>query len=322
MKNYEEMAQNVLRRIDEYENEKRIRRTKITKAAASVTPVCAAAVIGIGLWKGGVLTPEQDQLISSTGDNAAYDVIVPEETVLQDITDPFREEKAYDAPVTTADTTEISVSAATQSGEEITEVSRNDDPASGGDIPEADLSVPDKTPAPRNEQPVMTKPAVQQTSPAVQNPVPPVQTAPPVQNTEPPVQTAPAAGSRYMWCIAVSSLEWNGTVYHDNDMAKVSAYTQDRYIGRVGDFEGVYGGADVHPSYRIAPEDSVYTVKGTDDVLLVVKADSDSPYGAVIVMSSSDWSLEKYEPWRLDPYYIDPDTPDDPAVYFGLAEYN
>jgi hypothetical protein len=79
MKNYEEMAQNVLRRIDEYENEKRIRRAKITKAAASVTPVCAAAVIGIGLWKGGVLTPEQDQLISSTGDNAAYDVIVPEE---------------------------------------------------------------------------------------------------------------------------------------------------------------------------------------------------------------------------------------------------
>ncbi|MBR6242119.1 MAG: hypothetical protein IKQ90_01345, partial [Ruminococcus sp.] len=203
MKNYEEMAQNVLRRIDEYENEKRIRRAKITKAAASVTPVCAAAVIGIGLWKGGVLTPEQDQLISSTGDNAAYDVIVPEETVIQDITDPFREEKAYDAPVTTADTTAISeteVSAATQSGEEITEVSRNNDPASGGDIPEADLSVPDKTPAERNEQPVMTKPAVQQTSPAVQN------TVPPVQNTEPPVQTVPDTGSRYMWCIAGSSI--------------------------------------------------------------------------------------------------------------------
>ena len=32
--------------------------------------------------------------------------------------------------------------------------------------------------------------------------------------------------------------------YYDNDMANVSAYTRDRYLGKVGDFEGVYGGAD------------------------------------------------------------------------------
>lgn len=151
-------------------------------------------------------------------------------------------------------------------------------------------------------------------APAVQTEAPVQQTTPPVQQTEPASQSNPAEqtvpnnGGHFMWCIVGSTIELNGFTYYDNDMANVSAYTRDRYLGKVGDFEGVYGGADVHSNYRIAPEDSVYAVKGTNDVLLVVKADSNSPYGAIIVMSNSNWSLEKYEPERLDPNYVDPNA--------------
>ena len=76
MKNYEDMAKDVLHRIDEYENERKMKRAKMTKVAASVTPVCAAAVVGVGLWKGGALTPHNDQLISSTVESTASDVIL------------------------------------------------------------------------------------------------------------------------------------------------------------------------------------------------------------------------------------------------------
>lgn len=73
MKNYEEMSKDVLDRIDEYETERKIKRAKITKIAASVTPVCAAAVVGVGLWKGGILTTEHDQFVVSNVETTVSD---------------------------------------------------------------------------------------------------------------------------------------------------------------------------------------------------------------------------------------------------------
>lgn len=58
----------------------------------------------------------------------------------------------------------------------------------------------------------------------------------------------------------------------------------------------------------------------TTDVLFVVKADAND-YRSIIVMCSFDWSLEKYEPERQEPGYIDPNTPDDP-LYYGFPVYN
>ena len=63
MRDREEMLRDLHRRMDEYESERRMKRAKMAKVAASVTPVCAAAVVGVGLWKGGALTPHNDQLI-------------------------------------------------------------------------------------------------------------------------------------------------------------------------------------------------------------------------------------------------------------------
>lgn len=76
MKQHEEMLKDLHRRMDEYEADQRAKRAKITKVAASVTPVCAAAVVGVGLWKGGVLTPHNDQFISSTIESTASDEIL------------------------------------------------------------------------------------------------------------------------------------------------------------------------------------------------------------------------------------------------------
>lgn len=65
MKKREDMINDIHRRIDEYETEKKLKRAKNTKIITSVTPVCAVAVVGLGLWKSGVLTPAHYQTISS-----------------------------------------------------------------------------------------------------------------------------------------------------------------------------------------------------------------------------------------------------------------
>lgn len=320
MKKREEMIMDLHRRMDEYESERRMKRAKVTKVAASVTPVCAAAVVGVGLWKGGALTPHNDQLIASTVESTASDVILSADNDTSADKhsannnnadrngEPTTSVSATDQQTATADTT---IPRVTENGENAIE----DNGADNASV-EENTPVADDRGAPVSDNSTITNTESQRATeaPAVQTEAPVQQTTPPVQQTEPASQSYPAEqtvpnnGGHFMWCIVGSTIELNGFTYYDNDMANVSAYTRDRYLGKVGDFEGVYGGADVHPSYRIAPEDSVYAVKGTNDVLLVVKADSNSPYGAIVVMSNSNWSLEKYEPERLDPKYVDPNA--------------
>ena len=320
MKKREEMLRDLHRRMDEYESERRMKRAKMTKVAASVTPVCAAAVVGVGLWKGGVLTSNHDQLINSTVESTASDVILSSDNDTSADKHSANNNNAdrNGEPTTSESTTDRQVATSnaaiprtTENGENVIEDSGANNASVEENTPVADdrgALVSD------NSTITNTEPQRATEAPAVQTEAPVQQTTPPVQQTEPasqsnPVeQTVPNNGGHFMWCIVGSTIELNGFTYYDNDMANVSAYTRDRYIGKVGDFEGVYGGADVHSNYRIAPEDSVYAVKGTNDVLLVVKADSNSPYGAIVVMSNSNWSLEKYEPERLDPNYVDPNA--------------
>lgn len=312
MKKHEEMIMDLHRRMDEYESERRMKRAKMAKVAASVTPVCAAAVVGVGLWKGGVLTSNHDQLISSTVESTASDVTLSADKHSDNNkNNTVRNAEPATERQTEPETADTTIPRTTENGENVIE----DSGANNASV-EANTPVADDRVAPISDNSTITNDESQRAtdSPAVQTEAPIQQTTPPVQQTEPATQSNPAEqtvpnnGGHFMWCIVGSTIELNGFTYYDNDMANVSAYTRDRYLGKVGDFEGVYGGADVHPSYRIAPEDSVYAVKGTNDVLLVVKADSNSPYGAIVVMSNSNWSLEKYEPERLDPNYVDPNA--------------
>lgn len=52
MKNYDEMAKDVLRQIGEYESQQRNRRIVMKKAIIPVCCVCLVALLGIGLWQG------------------------------------------------------------------------------------------------------------------------------------------------------------------------------------------------------------------------------------------------------------------------------
>lgn len=116
-----------------------------------------------------------------------------------------------------------------------------------------------------------------------------------------------------MFNIAISTLEWNKTTYRYNDTANSAAYTKKEYLGKVSEFNSNCTG---HQNHHISPDDSVFTVKETNDVLFVAKAD-----GTIVIMSSPEWSLEKYEPERLNPDYIAPDSSNDiPTGINGLCQ--
>lgn len=54
MKSYEEMAQNALDRIGDYETEQKNRRKTVTRIAVPALSICLAAMFGIGAWQSGL----------------------------------------------------------------------------------------------------------------------------------------------------------------------------------------------------------------------------------------------------------------------------
>ena len=307
MKNYEDMAKDVLHRIDEYENERKMKRAKITKVAASVTPVCAAAVVGVGLWKGGALTPHNNQLISSTVESTASDVILSADNdtsadkhSANNSTDRNGESatsvSTADRQTATADTT---IPRATENGKNVVDDSGADNASVEANTPVSD----DKSvPASDNNANNNTESQRATEAPAVQTEAPVQQTTPPVQQTEPATQSAPAEQTApdivgdNMWCIFRSTIEWNGITYNDNDTVDASAYSRDRYIGKVSEFGGDHQN---NSGYRVNPDDDVYTTKENTHVLIVVKAN-----GTMIAMTN---------PAYLDGVVFTPHTEDIPC---------
>ncbi len=55
MKNYEEMAADVFRRIDEYQIKKRQKKQRTMRIAVPAVCCCVAVAIGAGMWQGGLL---------------------------------------------------------------------------------------------------------------------------------------------------------------------------------------------------------------------------------------------------------------------------
>ncbi|SFY11639.1 hypothetical protein [Ruminococcus sp. XPD3002] len=296
MKKREEMLRDLHRRMDEYESERRMKRAKMAKVAASVTPVCAAAVVGVGLWKGGVLTSNHDQLINSTVESTASDVIVSADNdssadkhsantknTANKNGEPTTSESTADRQVATSD---AAIPRTTENGENVIEDSDADNASVEANTPVADdrgALVSD------NSTITNTEPQRATEAPAVQTEAPVQQTTPPVQQTEPASQSVPdnsgnpSNGGSNMWCLFRCTIEWNGVTYNDNTEINASAYTQDKYIGKVSDFKGEYKDSI---NYLIHPDDSVYTTKENPYVLLVVKAEPFPFYGSVIAMTN------------------------------------
>ena len=313
MKKHEEMLRDLHRRMDEYESERRMKRAKMTKVAASVTPVCAAAVVGVGLWKGGVLTSNNDQLINSTVESTASDVIVSADNDssadkhsanTKNTTNkngkPTTSESAADRQTATADTT---IPRVTENGKNVVDGSGADNASVEANTPVSDdksVLASDNNANTNNESQRTTEAPVQQTTP-------------PVQQTEPATQSVPAEQtapdkSGMLWCIFGSSIEWNGITYYDNTTIDAPAYTQDKYIGKVSEFKGEYNDSG---SYLIDPDDSVYTTKENPYVLIVVKAEPYPFYGSIIAMTN---------PAYLDGVVYKPHTEDVP--YEDIPAYN
>lgn len=66
MKSYEEMAQNALHRIGDYEMEQKRQKKSVTKIAAPVAGFCLAALLGIGAWQSGLF--QTDTPLVDAGD--------------------------------------------------------------------------------------------------------------------------------------------------------------------------------------------------------------------------------------------------------------
>ena len=294
MKKHEEMIMDLHRRMDEYESERRMKRAKMTKVAASVTPVCAAAVVGVGLWKGGVLTSNHDQLINSTVESTASDVIVSADNdssadkhsantknTTNKNGEPTTSESAADRQVATSDAT---IPHTAENGENVIEDSGADNASVEANTPVADdksSPVSDNNENTNNESQRTTE------APAVQTEAPVQQTTPPVQQTEPatqivPTETGNSSEGNHSPIIYFCKLEWNGLTFCVNDQINATGYTRDQYIGKVSEFEGVYSDAY---GYLVSPADSVYTTTENAYVLIVIKTD-----GTMIAMTSPAYS--------------------------------
>lgn len=287
MKKREEMIMDLHRRMDEYESERRMKRAKMAKVAASVTPVCVAAVVGVGLWKGGVLTSNHDQLINSTVESTASDVILSADKHSDNNkNNTVRNAEPATERQTEPETADTTIPRTTENGENVIEDSGAENASVEDNTPVADDRV-----APVSDNSTITNNESQRAtdSPAVQTEAPVQQTAPPVQRTEPAAQSVPdnsgntSNGGSNMWCLFRCTIEWNGVTFNDNTEIDASEYTQDKYIGKVSDFKGEYKDSI---NYLIHPDDSVYTSKENPYVLLIVKTEPFPHYGSVIAMTN------------------------------------
>ncbi|MBR1432425.1 hypothetical protein [Ruminococcus sp.] len=275
MKTYDEMKENVFRRIEDIEAEKKRKRKIYTRTAAAVAPLCAAGAAVFTLWGGGAFGKGTDAVeVLSLG------TVAEAESRTAAVSESIMTVRTH----TTLLKTDSTAKTVTEKAEATSVHEVQPDTEEKSD--EEEMTTAESTTAPRattGERNVITN----------SNDVPTATTA-----VETP--TAPPAN---LWCISVSSISYNGTDYHDSTV-NISAFTQDRYIGRVSDFAGSYGDT---VNYRINSGDSVYTVKETPDLLLVVKADSSSIYGSVIPMCSSSFSGDSYGYGSLVPNLTIPD---------------
>ena len=78
MKNYNEMANDVFRRIGEYETQKRNRRKLMKKVILPICCFCLVALLGIGLWQGDYFSKTPSSQLEDSTVIGEVDYIEPE----------------------------------------------------------------------------------------------------------------------------------------------------------------------------------------------------------------------------------------------------
>ena len=109
MKKYEEMTEEVFQRMDAYEAERRRKKRMALRAAAVVSPLCLALLIGAGVWKGGLGDGRSDKFSAKDSGNA---VVTEENTSKEEIVTV--EQESVNTAQTTADKVTATQQTATQ----------------------------------------------------------------------------------------------------------------------------------------------------------------------------------------------------------------
>lgn len=175
MKNYEKMSEDVLRRINEYEAEKKLKRARITKVAAAVTPVCAAAAVGTGLWYSGAFKPAEvapsvSIITESSGSSAHTSIKTEARTGISAAAEVT--EKATEKPSSLPAADEVPVSGSAENEEAPTTAKEHEVRAENETetIPSAATAPPESpaktTAAAATAAPEVTSTAATQTAPA------------------------------------------------------------------------------------------------------------------------------------------------------------
>ena len=252
MKTYEEMAQSVLTRIEEFEIEKRSKRQKIRKAAIVSVPVCVAVIAAVGISQSGVIV-----------NNNKVPVAEPEKSVVSSVSEmgiktaTSNESKVESKPVSSKANTKSEISSSEKKSSNSKDDTKkktesgtiNSDPyyeSSGENVStsEEDVlsSAADSTP--NHESNNDTETASSQT----------VSTADEEENFDPESgfeDVDDALGMIYKDGLMYMQF----SVYDDG-------FTLDENIGAASDFDGTY-------KYLEDVTGEVYTVKESPDVLIV-----------------------------------------------------
>ena len=268
MKSYEDMARDVFSRINEYEAERKRKRVKNTKIIASVTPVCAATVIGILVLKSGISIPTYEpgsnivSEVSVTGQTASVDSTSTEKAMgtstSKVVASVSKTTKSNHTEINTVKTTENSE---TNESSEIntTETENTDNKHDNNDV--------DTTSS--NAQPVNTDMPVVTERTFIE-----IQTTVTVQEntivTSQDVAEADFGGSHNNndggnfenggGGDRLGTVTING-IFYMQTTTDTTIYTPDIYLGNGGDFKGYYQG---DTSIRF------YTAKENDEIVIVV----------------------------------------------------
>ena len=245
MKTYEEMAQSVLTRIEEYEIEKRSKRQRLRKAALVSVPVCVAVIAAAGAFRSGVV-----------GNSNKVPVADTEKSIVSSVSE--KESRAVSS----------AVNAQAESSDKTSDVIRSESKSSSSrddTKKKAESAIVNGDPYYENsgenistsEENVLSSAADSTPNHESNNDTESSQNISTANDDE---DTAPERGFGYVD-------DTLGMIYKDGVMyMQFSVYddgfTLDEYIGAASDFDGTY-------KYIEDVTGEVYTVKESPDVLIV-----------------------------------------------------
>ncbi len=260
MKTHDEMIRDVHSRIDAYNSAKRMKEQKFKRAAAVVSPVCAAAFVGVGLWKIGAFSSDNVNKINLTVESPVsdYGFALTTEYVRQSVTTDIIVENEKTTK-TNSSTSVNKTEKVEKSDEEITEHEENDTQNEMTEDNTSDLQ--------QNEE--VINPFFNEEN--NNNDIPNINEE---EHSDAPFQTESAEYTEnYEFGDMLGYVVINGVVYlqiFDDE------YTAGEYIGCAADYEGLY--RDDEKLYFSLESSEIIVVRFYDDSMVYLQKTDLNPH--------------------------------------------